>query len=290
MRRKMIHNINKLFFSRILVFFAILTLLCGGVQLAGCSSSKYWEKADNSWTKTKRKLFRTGSTGGWKRKVGVALFENKTFYEPQKFEKILEERIRQKLENTCSNILILSREANEYQAFLNQLPRHSSGRLDSLQIVETGRQLGLNAIVTGGLMDIRNKKEDRGFWWFKETLYSIEILMTVEVIDTGTGAKLLDESAIREIEIGEADFDLIKTQQETYFDEISNVIADAASDLAEEVCYAINSEPWKAYILNVEQDGVVVSAGKKSGLKSGKILDVYDFTRIARFLNRNANG
>ena len=266
------------------LLFAGLLLICGSW---GCSTSSYLEKAEKGWEKSKRKIFRgfRVSGAGLKRKVGIAEFQNRTFFKDSELARQFHESVVHNLSQSCTNLELMLPDAEGYEELLAGMPKFSTGQIDNLQIVSSGRRLGLNAVVGGCVDDIRTKQEERGFWWFKDTQYSIEIILFLQSYDTETGAKLLDQTHIEEIEVDEAEFEEIERHRDVHLGQIKEAIEEAAEDLCAELCMTIRDTSWKAYVLDVDGGVVRISAGSKSGLSSGKALEVYESNRLIHGVN-----
>ena len=80
-----------------------------------------------------------------------------------------------------------------YPGFLVKLPMNETGSPDNLGLAQFGRRAGMNAIVTGEILGITGKEEKRGIIFFKDLHQFIYIQVKVEVYDTQSGVKLVDE-------------------------------------------------------------------------------------------------
>ena len=177
---------------------------------------------------------------------------------------------------SCSDILLVNPSDSGYPDYLVELPKLASGWIDNFDLAKTGRQLGLNAIVTGAITDIRINKEEKGFWWFKDIHNFVQVQILVEVYDIQTGAKLLDESFIHKIEVDESDLEATSSTSEIWASVISEAFEHIAADMGEQVCDAVILQPWNGYITSITADKIIISSGKRAGLNSGDIFEVYD--------------
>ncbi len=71
--------------------------------------------------------------------------------------------------------------------FLKEPPKLKSGIIDGYALTILGRQLGLNAIVTGSLEDIRIIDDLQGILWTKDTHHLLLVFIRVEVFDHPDG-------------------------------------------------------------------------------------------------------
>ena len=149
-------------------------------------------------------------SGNLKKRVGVANFENKTLAEGQRFELLLQTNLSQAIQKDCPEIILETPGDAKYQNILGTPPKMETGRIDNFALSMAGRELGFNAIVAGALLDISGIKEKHGILWFKSSRNYLQIQIAVEVYDTETGAKILDEVLIHQTEVDESDFQLIQ--------------------------------------------------------------------------------
>ena len=261
----------KAFYVKIHMFAWILFLPFCIPLITGCSTYSNMEK------KTKR-IVRDykAPDGDLKKRVGIALFENKTTFVGKGLEETLVKDLVETIKTSCQDILMLAPDDPDYPDDLADLPRQASGLIENFDLAKTGRQLGLNTVVTGALIDVRNHKKTRGILWFKDIYNFIQVQVMVEVYDTQTGAKLFDESYMHEIEAEEEYVESTNLTNEIRTDTINDALKSIAADMGEQICYAVVLQPWKGYITSIFAEKVIISSGKNVGIKPGNIFEVYD--------------
>ena len=257
------------------ISYVLLILLALVPFTAGCS---FFSSIDKSAKRIVRDVRSPG--GNLKKKVGVAFFENKTSLLNQGEEQHYLNYLVENIKKSCSEIILVKPGDPEYPDFLVKIPKHESGWVDTLALAEAGRQAGFNAIVTGALTDITKTQKERGFWWFKNIHHFMEVHVTVDVYDTFTGAKLLDESFVQEMEVDETDFEDTNISNDFMPSIINEALHNIADQMGEQVCYELILQPWKGFITSVAEDKVTLSSGKRVGINSGDILEVYDSSEI----------
>ncbi len=138
---------------------------------------------------------------------------------------------------------------------------------------------GLNAIVTGSLDDIGLLDELRGMIW-KDTHHLIQILFSVEVYDTESGSKILDQNFSRKVEIDEVDYDLMQSEGKMILPDLNETLSDLLAEIGETICWAIEDQPWNGFVIDVVEDKITLSSGSTAGLAPGDELDVFDTSRV----------
>jgi len=269
------------FYVKVNMFAWILFLAFCIPLITGCSTYSNMKK------KTKR-IVRDykAPDEDLKKMVAITLFENKTAFSGKGLEESFTKDLVKEIKMSCPNILLLEPQNPGYPDYLLNLPRKKSGVIDNFNLATTGRQFGLNTVVTGALIDVRNHKKTRGILWFKDIYNFVQVQVVVEVYDTQTGAKLLDKSYMYEIEDENIlDDDILYYDSTEQTGEISvHVINYAlefiAAEMGEEICDAVVLQPWKGYITSIFGEKVVITSGKKVGIEQGDIFEVYDSNGI----------
>lgn len=263
----------------------ISVVLCLGIALAfliGCSPTATYKKASRSVERSTRKISNISITGDkYRKKVGVAYVVNDTPVVIPEVEQTVMRDMVEVLKDECSKLILLKADDPDCPSPIARPRALPSGRLDNLALARIGRELGLNAIITAGLIDIGTHQEDSGFLWFRDTELYLQARLRAVVYDTETAAKILDESFMDEVEIEDwadrrgAGLDIDR------YPEINDIIHNATVIMGEDICDALDEEGWKSYVSEVYNDGtIVISAGEESELKPDVVLETFDNTEI----------
>ena len=208
--------------------------------------------------------------------IGLVRFENWSYYQRDDIEKVFQKQLSDILLSACPTLLLAKPEDDNYPDFLTELPPRVAGRVDNLNLALLGRQYGFDAIVTAAVMDISVYEEQRGIMWLRDSHSYMQIQFLVEIFDTETGAKLLNENYTHEIKIDESDFEFIRDRKPITIVQIPETIKYVASILGENACDAISGQPWKSFIISKDGGNIIISSGKNAGLEQGMTLNVYD--------------
>jgi hypothetical protein len=215
-----------------------------------------------------------------KKMIGMAPFNNRTRFSDPNQETNFSETLIENSESLCSGVRILYSGAAGYPEFLTDLPKQGQGEIENLELAKEGRLSGLNAILTITLTGINSFEEEKGFWWFKDTHNFIRVQFKVEMYDTETGTKLLDEIISREIEVELFDIELLENQEKFDVFLLEDAYDFFASTIADKVCDVLAIQPWKGYIVSVFGNKIILSSGETSGLVVGQVLEVFDSSEI----------
>jgi len=254
----------------LLLFWVIFLTL-----IIGCSTVKTVKKA------TKEMIHNISAPNdNLTKKIGITFFENKTLSPDQQFDKNFVNYLAANIKAECSGILMVPPDAAEQPDYLLEPPKEASGRIDNFQLAKTGRNLGLNAIVTGALISISSNQKKKGLLWFEDIHEYVQVQVAIAVYDTETGAKILDESFIHEVEVEALDFEELGQNSEANEIFLKEAFEKVASSISEAVCETVKFQPWRGFLTAVNDNEIIISSGERVGLKQGDILEVYDISNV----------
>ncbi|HDI59611.1 MAG TPA: hypothetical protein ENF48_04510 [Desulfobacteraceae bacterium] len=253
--------------SAILVWFAVLTG-CSTLQrtyhavMEGGHEVLRWHKsADDDLIK----------------KVGVHRVNNWSGYAAADFEAVQTRHLVELLQAETDDLIIIAPGTPGAPDLLTRLPRTPENAIDNFQVALEARRAGLNAVAVASLIDVRDQRQEKGLWWFKDVYDEIEVTINVEVYDSQTAAKILDERFIHRIE---ADMPLAMPGQPPATALPLQVIEEIEENVWPAVARRIVDEmvavPWVGFIQAVSSAGVTLNAGSETGLEVGDVLDVFD--------------
>ena len=279
---------SKLILKKTLFFLGVLWFTGVSFVFVSCSTGykDTVDKTKKTVTKTTQKLTRKirFSDDDLQRMAAVIGFENKSLYRSQEFTLLFRKGIPEYLNNECDDVTAANSDDDENLKGFKELPKLPSGQVDNFSLAIIGRELGLNAVVTGSLDDIGLLDELRGMVW-KDTHHLIQILVSIEVYDTETGAKILDQSFSRKVEIEELDYQLMQSEGKMILPDLNETLSDLIKEMGETICWAVEDQSWNGFIIAVDGDKIILSAGSRVGLESGDEFEVFDTSRIIEGLN-----
>jgi len=260
----------------------VLILLTVFFTVLGCDTSQtVVRKTTETITQAARDISRkiALSDEDLKRKVGILEFENNMLQKAQNFQEIFHRSLPDYLSGQCQGIILSNPAAGGLLNELKEIPKLKSGLIDGYALAILGRQLGLNAIVTGSLEDIRIIEDSQGILWTKDKVHLVQIFIRVEVFDTRTATKILDNTVDRRIEVDDLDFQMTQGGEQIQLPEINETLNLMLIDIGDRICNAVRDQPWDGFITEINGDRYVVPSGTNVGLETGDILEVFDSSR-----------
>ena len=248
----------------------ILPLLLASLLLCGCGTFSNLKKSTENIVRD----FRAPDTDLKKTVFRLAL-NNQVASARQDMGAAIDSRYLEVLPQSCLDLLLVGTDDSEVSQALNRLFQKSAGPIDNLALIRIGKQSGISAVVNSRFSAIAIRKKDSGFLWFLKKLPFAWVSATVEVYDTETGAKYLDQTFTRELKLNEEDAESIQKGNISSIPHVEKAVFEILQQMADTVCDALIRKPWKGYVAKVSGETLTLSSGSRSGLSAGRELKVY---------------
>jgi len=221
------------------------------------------------------------SDGGLVNKVALSLFDNRTQLRFEEVEQSFYRPFNQQIKDGCRDLLLFTPyDPNFPEALVDATLVPERGALNNMVIAQTGRSLGLGAVITGRLANISGFEREKGFWLFKENQHYERIMIQVDMYAAETGAKTLSEAYSQEIEISDTEYQALANGSVENSPQVMEAFQEIAEDIAADVCTILNDMPWIGFVTRVEDNIVTLSAGSDAGLVPGRRLELYSSDRM----------
>lgn len=213
--------------------------------------------------------------GSLKKSMGITVFENRTVYTLIEFQETLGNNFTTALRKNCSGLISIKTGDEYYPSDFEKLPRVSYGGIDSFKLCETGRSLGLTAVMTGSITDIKISDELQGILFWKDSYPAVSLTVHIDILDTETGAKLLDESFTHKKYSDDIEVESIKSGKiDPAF--LKEAFEHISAEAGKRVCDIMKKESWKGYVSSVSGNKITISSGSNMGVARGKAFEIFE--------------
>lgn len=246
---------------------AVTVLFILSIALTGCSAFKEVGRAVSDSSRAVTGVFASGDSG-FKKKIVLVGVEKKL--QPG-FPSYFVGSAAGRLQKECREAVI----AAPSEINLTSRPTLPSGELDGFALALLGRQQGVNYFVFGTLNDLRFIEEKKGFWWWKDNRYALRAVIRVEIIDSASGAKSLDDSFWQELELDEIRYQELKDAATVPLTAITSILDKLLNKAGSRICATVRGQPWQGFIAGTDGDRIRISSGAGVGLAVGRTLEVF---------------
>jgi len=211
-----------------------------------------------------------------KKKIGVVPFRMESIFGDPITINLFQDNLLQAIQEECTDILFIKPGDGNFPEALVKLPLMVSGAIDNFSLAMTGRRFGFNAVMVGKITSINVDEKTKGFWFFRNSHYYVQVEALIELYDTSTATKIFDRTLSHKIEVEEPDVELIRAQNRIDPSFIEPSLAEIIDDVKDDICETIELQAWKSYIVSAETTDILMAAGSRSNVQAGDIFEVYD--------------
>jgi hypothetical protein len=148
------------------------------------------------------------------------------------------------------------------------------GVVTNSSLVDFAQSMGMNDLIIAVLNPVEISIRKTGMWPFDNWRKFFGISIAVNVIDTASKTLLLTH-----VELEEFPVDLDETEEldeKAFINEVSTEsYPEMIKEQAEIVARELQRQPWTGIILAVEDNAIMINAGKEVGLEPGKLFEVF---------------
>ena len=245
----------------------VLFICCILFIISACSSSKKVTRSDD---KEVLKKYTPAEYTGPKKKLAVAKFENNTRFGKRRLGDNITDVLSTELSQTNRFILL---ERAEVDKILDQVALSQAGITEgSLQQIQL---LDADYIATGAVTHYSVNTTGSSNLFTQSKTQKAEVAADVRIIDIRSGEIILSETGRGS---AEKEFDKVLGMGESGgYDESLELDAFRAAviNLTENIVPALDALPWTCDVVKISGTKLYIDAGKKSNLRLGTILDIF---------------
>jgi len=209
---------------------------------------------------------------GPKRRIGVVDFENKSAYGKARLGTAASDILVTELAKTGKFVVV---ERDKLDKIMEEQKLQATGIIDSRTVVEVGKILGLNAIVTGAVSQFGVKTGGSEYLLVQSKRQTAEATVDIRIVDAETGQVLYADSGKGVAKSSKGSVLGLGTRGG--YDETieGEALRAAIVQFTDNIVSQVNKRPWSCRIAAVRGDLVYLNAGPNMGVEEGLKLDCF---------------
>lgn len=175
-------------------------------------------------------------------------------------------------------LAVVSEKNDAYPDVLNVFGEKGAN-VDVFDVADIARRKGYQGFAVVRVIDQRIYTEETGLFWWRKSRHFISSVISVELYDPFTAAKMQSMVADKNIKISPKEYQRISNGEIVSIEKLDKAIVDIAEEAGEQIAEYMADQPWKTTVLAVGKGSVILAAGGRSGLAVSDRLDVYEARR-----------
>ncbi len=208
-------------------------------------------------------------------RVALLSLQNGTFLGDAQVVERFQNPFLEALDAFCPNLSLTVPAQEGSPAELLRPPRQLSGRVDNLALAEIGRKYGVHAAIFLRDLSVESEERPAGMLMFRGPAYYVSVRVRLEVYSMTTGAKLVDEPLVRREKVDWEEHDAVQNRNAGRLLELPELMTSLSRVAAEAACDAIRDQPWRGFVVSVEEGRGILSSGREANLESGEELTLF---------------
>ena len=148
------------------------------------------------------------------------------------------------------------------------------GVVTNSSLIDFAQGLGMNNLIIGVLNPVEISTQNTGWWPFDDWHKIYGVSMAANVIDIASKALLLTNLEIEEFSISLEDAE--EQDEEAYIQQISTeTFPEIIEEQTSKVEQRLNAKRWTGRISAVENNTIMINAGKDVGLQQGNRFEIF---------------
>lgn len=159
-------------------------------------------------------------------------------------------------------------------------PTHSLtiGKPIDSKLLKAAQERGMNALIFETVNPVEVNPVRKGIWPFRRRAQKFTVSLSIDVVDANIGTLILSDEFAKDVTFsGEAI--RTETEQTPYAvrkqEAVDECLPKILKEAARNVSHELNRHGWTGRIVSLNQDGVVVNAGRDVGLRPGVVFEVF---------------
>ena len=146
------------------------------------------------------------------------------------------------------------------------------------ELLRVSQERGINALIFETVNPIEVDPVRKGIWPFRRRAQRFTVSVNIDIVDVNTRTVILGEDLAKDITFSGEE---IRTEkEETPYAEkkrkaLKECLPEILKKAARSATRSLNQQAWTGRIVSLDQQGIMVNAGRDVGLRPGVVLEVF---------------
>jgi hypothetical protein len=150
----------------------------------------------------------------------------------------------------------------------------------AFEIHKIAREEGFHCLLQANVLDIRPVEKKTGIWWFRGMKYYLNVVVSLDLYDTFTAAKISSQVMEELVKISPSAYENFQAGMPDNIEAVDEAIVDMAQTMGDRAAELIDAAPWMANVAGVQDRQVRLAADADTGLEQGDRFAVFESRRI----------
>ena len=146
------------------------------------------------------------------------------------------------------------------------------------ELLRVSQERGINALIFETVNPIEVDLVRKGIWPFRRRAQRFTVSVNIDIVDVNTRTVILGEDLAKDITFSGEE---IRTEKEKtpYAEKKRKALKECLPEIlkkaARSATRSLNQQAWTGRIVSLDQQGIMVNAGRDVGLRPGVVLEVF---------------
>ena len=152
------------------------------------------------------------------------------------------------------------------------------GKPVDLELLRLSRERGINALVFETVNPIEVDVVRKGIWPFRRRAQRFTVSVNIDIVDVNTGTIILGEDIAKEVTFSGEEI-RTETEKTPYAEKKTRALKECLPEIIKKAAKAttrsLNQQVWTGRIVSLDQQKIIINAGRDVGLRPGVVLEVF---------------
>lgn len=146
------------------------------------------------------------------------------------------------------------------------------------ELLRVSQERGINALIFETVNPIEVDLVRKGMWPFRRKAQRFTVSVNIDIVDVNTRTVILGEDLAKDITFSGEEI-RTETEKTPYAEKKTKALKECLPEIlkkaARSATRSLNQQAWTGRIVSLDQQGIMVNAGRDVGLRPGVVLEVF---------------